>query len=57
MFGVWILNKADVASTVLEVAGGVALVSGVAVLAGSGWALIVAGVVSAGFGYLLGGAR
>jgi hypothetical protein len=39
-------------STVVEVAGGVCVVVGVEVLAGSGWAWVAGGVLAAGFGYL-----
>lgn len=51
------MKRVDVVSTVLELAGAGAVTVGVGVLCGSGWSLVVGGVLAAGFGWLLGGAR
>lgn len=51
------MNRTDLASTALEVAGAAAVVVGVDSLLGAGAAWITAGVLSAVFGYLIGGTK
>ena len=51
------MSRTDIVSTCFEVAGAVAVAAGVFVLAGVGFGLVAVGVLSAGFGWLLGGSR
>lgn len=45
--------RKEVVTTVLEISGGVALVGGVFLLAGLGWALVTFAIVAVGFSWLV----